>query len=160
GGDLCDEPIVHKVVSDAPQRVNELIDWGMNFDKVSGGDRDDQNAVSSKATGNSSENINQKKSKGNLALGREGGHGHARILHADGDTTGRALAITMNKKVQADENIRLFEDCFVLDLITTDDKESSRCLGAITHHEKYGLQVIWAKSTILASGGCGQVFRE
>jgi len=33
-------------------------------------------------------------------------------------------------------------------------------LGAITHHPRHGLQMIWAKTTILATGGAGQVYRE
>jgi len=50
----------------------------------------------------------------------------------------------------------------VIDLITTETpgREPGRCVGAITHHPKYGLQMIWANAVILASGGCGQVFRE
>lgn len=33
-------------------------------------------------------------------------------------------------------------------------------LGVLTHHAKYGLQVIWAQRTILASGGAGMAYRE
>jgi len=49
----------------------------------------------------------------------------------------------------------------VMDLITTGDKPGEgECVGAITHHPKHGLQVIWARATILAAGGCGKVYRE
>ncbi len=131
GADLCDEPVVRQVVSEAAARMAELRDWGMRFD--TDGDR--------------------------LAMGREGGHNAHRILHADGDATGRELSVTLDRTVRANANIRLFDDCFVLDLITSED-DSPRCLGVMTHHPKHGLQVIWAKATILASGGAGQVFRE
>ncbi len=136
GADLCDEPIVREVVEQGPPRIRELIDWGMPFDR----------------TGGSSA----------LALGKEGGHSHFRILHADGDQTGKALAITLRARAKAHEKIRLFEECFVLDLITIAGTNDSggRCIGAITHHPKYGLQVIWSYATILASGGAGQVYRE
>ena len=135
GADLCDAAIVRKVVSDGPDRIRELEAWGMPFDH---GDED---------------------AAGQLALGREGGHSRARIVHCDGDATGRALARTLQQCVQAHEAIRIFEDCFVLDLITLDGAPP-RCVGAVTHHPKYGLQVIWAAATILASGGAGQVYRE
>ncbi len=131
GADLCDRNVVKQVVEHAPQRIAELIQWGMRFDAA--GEK--------------------------LALGREGGHSAHRILHSDGDATGKELAHTLDAKVRENENIRIFSECFVLDLITT-DSGTPRCLGAITHHPKYGLQVIWAKATILASGGAGQVYRE
>lgn len=134
GGDLCDEPAVRAVVEQGPARIEELIRWGMRFDA-------------------SLEDSDQ------LALGREGGHGRSRILHADGDATGRELVMTLDREVRSHENIRLFSQCFVLDLITQDGP-NPRCIGAITHHPKHGLQVIWAQATILASGGAGQVWRE
>src|SRR6185369_5376435 len=55
---------------------------------------------------------------------------------------------------------RLFEKCFALDLITPTPETGSPVMGAITHHPRYGLQMIWAEATILASGGAGQVYRE
>jgi len=54
----------------------------------------------------------------------------------------------------------LFDQCFVIDLLTLNQTPGSPVLGAITWHPKYGLQVIWARTTILAMGGAGQVFRE
>lgn len=58
--------------------------------------------------------------------------------------------------------VRVFEERFCgLDLITPSGEIGAvPVMGAITHHPRYGLQVIWAKSTILASGGAGVLFRE
>ena len=56
GGDLCDPAIVELVCGEAPARIQELIDWGTHFDKEQGA----------------------------IALGREGGHSHHRIVHALG----------------------------------------------------------------------------
>jgi len=131
GAGLCDEPIVKQVVTDARKRIDELVDWGMKVDQI--GDKP--------------------------ALGREGGHSYPRIVHADGDATGRELAATLDRHVRSLDRVRMFDHCFVLDLISLDGSPP-KCLGAITHHRKYGLQVIWAKATILATGGCGQVYRE
>jgi len=137
GAGLCDGAVVEHVVARAPQRVQELIDWGMPFD------------LAGEGAGGAQE----------PALGREGGHRCRRILHANGDATGRALVGTLQAQVAADPEIRVFDHCFVIDLLTL-DPPGRRCLGAVTHHEKYGLQIIWAHATILAAGGCGQVWRE
>jgi L-aspartate oxidase len=145
GADLCDEPIVREVIEQGPPRIRELLDWGMPCDRVARPINDDD------AGGEPP-----------LALGKEGGHSHFRIVHADGDQTGKALALTLHARVRAHDKIRLFEECFVLDLVTVSGTQDSggKCVGAITHHPKYGLQMIWAHATILASGGAGQVYRE
>ena len=132
GAGLCDQPVVQHIISEGPQRVRELIDLGMPFDRTP---------------------------DGKLAMGREGGQTAHRILHADGDATGMALAHTLIEAVHKHERIRVFDQCFALDLLTAGDN-GGRCYGAITHHPRYGLQMIWAKATILTSGGCGQVYRE
>ncbi len=139
GAGLCDVPVVRTVVENGPARMAELVRWGMRFDRRAGPVTE---------TGDEP-----------FALGREGGHNAHRILHADGDATGKELLATLERQARAHEHIRLFQHCFVLDLITLDG-QPSRCVGAITHHRKYGLQVIWAGATILASGGAGQVYRE
>lgn len=145
GADLCDEAVVRRIVEQGPGQVRQLIDWGMPFDRVVHPPNDDD------AGGQPP-----------LARGKEGGHSHFRILHADGDQTGRALALTLHARVADHEHIRLFEDCFVLDLVTVAGTSDTggKCVGAITHHPRYGLQMIWAHATILASGGAGQVYRE
>lgn len=132
GAGLCDEPVVRRIVEAGANHMHQLVDLGMPFD------RDDA---------------------GQLQLGREGGHNASRVLHADGDATGRALATTLIRAVGECDSIRAFTRCFALDLLTDPDG-GQRCLGAITHHPKHGLQMIWAGATILASGGCGQVYRE
>ncbi len=137
GAGLCDVPVVRRVVEDGPSRSCDLIEWGMAFDRHEPTGLD----------------------PGQLCLGREGAHNHARIVHADGDATGRALVGTLSARLHGDKSIRRFDQCFVLDLITQ-DSNPSQCLGAVTHHPKYGLQVIWAHATVLASGGVGQIYRE
>lgn len=136
GAGLCDEPVVRRVVEGGPSQIRQLIEWGMRFDRVNPADPASA-----------------------IAFGMEGGHSHSRILHADGDATGKELAVTLERRLRSQSNIRLFTNCFILDLITTDGS-SPRCVGAISHHPKYGLQVIWAHAVILASGGAAQVFRE
>jgi L-aspartate oxidase len=93
---------------------------------------------------------------GSLDLTREGGHSVNRIVHALGDQTGRELVRTLRERVRRQRNIRIFEHCFLIDFVT----ECGTCLGAISHHPKHGHQLVWAHQTILASGGCGQIWRE
>lgn len=91
-----------------------------------------------------------------VALGREGGQSTNRIVHALGDQTGRELVRVLERRVRETPRVRVFEHCFLLDFLTLDGV----CFGAVTFHEKYGHQFVWAKRTILATGGCGQLWRE
>lgn len=143
GAGLCDGAVVRAICKAAPDRMRELLSWGMQFDR--------------KATGD--EGPAAETSRG-VALGREGGHSHARILHAMGDATGKELARCLSERVKRTPGVRVFTKCFALDLITASNEPGAPVMGAITHHPKYGLQMIWAKSTILATGGAGMVYRE
>ena len=134
GAGLCDEPVVRTVVEEGAARVEELIAWGCSFDEDAGGP--------------------------GLARGREGGHSASRIYHAGGDATGREVQSSLVGKLRTTPGIRVFSECFALDLITPGADPGSPVLGAITYHRKYGLQMIWARTTILASGGAGQLYRE
>lgn len=128
GCGLCDEQAVNLLVREAPERIEELITWGIQLDRVDGA----------------------------VSLGREGGHTVNRVVHAHGDQTGRELARTLRQHVSEIPNLRLFDHCFVVDFLTVDD----RCVGVAAFHVQYGHQLIWARQTVLASGGCGQIWRE
>ncbi len=93
---------------------------------------------------------------GAFALTREGGHSVNRIVHAHGDQTGRELVRTLRRRVEHLDNIRIFDHCFFLDFLTV----AGVCVGAVAYHKRHGHQLIWAKQTVLASGGCGQIWRE
>lgn len=128
GCGLCDTKSVKYLVSEAPQRIDELIAWGLEVDRADG----------------------------QLALGREGGHSVNRIVHAHGDQIGRELSQTLKRRAAETDALRVFEHCFVVDLLST----NGRCAGVVTFHATHGHQLIWAKQTILASGGCGRIWRE
>ncbi|HDZ19926.1 hypothetical protein LCGC14_0095050 [marine sediment metagenome] len=131
---LGDEDVIREVLTAAPGHIRQLQQWGMAFDM----------------------------DHGQLALGREGGHSASRVVHASGDATGRVLVETLLQRVRALENIKIFDHCFVLDLITDPPEGGSdaTCLGALTYHQRYGLQMILARQTILAAGGAGMLWRE
>lgn len=134
GAGLCDRPAVEFICRRADAALQELISWGAQFDRTPAGV---------------------------LATGLEGGHSANRILHAQGDSTGREIQRAIAAKMRSLPSIRFFEKCFALDLITpSGDSGGGGVMGAITHHPRYGLQVIWAKATIIATGGAGVIFRE
>lgn len=133
GAGLCDQGVVERVIRAGPERLRELLAWGLRLDRSD---------------------------EGEPALGREGGHHLARIVHADGDATGREIQRVLSDRLASVAAIRRFDDCFALDLLTPGREPGSPVLGAITYHRRYGLQIVWAKATILATGGAGCLHRE
>ena len=128
GGGLCDPEVVEMVVREAPQRIQELIEWGTRFDQDAG----------------------------ELALGREGGHSHHRIVHAEGDATGREVMRAVIDWTARLPHVTTWENSFTLDLLTDDEG----CRGAIVAGGPAGLAMVWARQTILCTGGAGQLYRE
>ena len=129
GAGLCDEDAVRKLVTEGPPRVQELIAWGTPFDRKDG----------------------------EIAFTLEGGHSHNRIIHADGDATGKAIEVSMIGRLTAHPNITILENHFAVDLLHKDNV----CYGAVALDSKTGkLLKIEAKATILATGGLGHVYRE
>jgi L-aspartate oxidase len=128
GANLCDVDVVNMVIRDGPRRIEELVRWGTQFDNE----------------------------RGELALGREGGHSHERIVHAHGDATGAEIMRAVIKRTRARKNVRIVENAFTIDLLTYE----GRCRGAIVLEDDNHMVLVWAKQTILCTGGAGQIFRE
>src|SRR6266446_9569301 len=128
GGGLCHRDIVEMVVREAPSQINDLIRWGTHFDEEDG----------------------------QLALTREGGHSHRRIVHALGDATGHEVMRAIIARARQVPNITLWDKTFTIDLLT----HEGACAGAVVYRLRRNRLLIWAKQTILASGGAGMVYRE
>lgn len=96
------------------------------------------------------------KHNGQLMLGREGGHSHQRIIHALGDATGREIMRAVMERTRAQQNVLIWEETFTIDLLTWE----GRCHGAIVSWRDQTPILLWAKQTILCTGGCGQIYRE
>jgi L-aspartate oxidase len=128
GAGLCDRDVVEMVVREAPNQINELVRWGTHFDEEDG----------------------------HLALTREGGHSHRRIVHALGDATGHEVMRAIIERAGKAANVTIWDKTFTLDVLT----DEGRCAGALIHHDERGAMLVWAKQTILASGGAGMVYRE
>ena len=91
---------------------------------------------------------------GRFTLGREAAHSRKRIVHAKGDQTGAEVARALIHRVTERENIEVLETARALDLVV--DKE--RCCGVRANVGGKAVEII-ADATILATGGCGQLYR-
>jgi len=91
-----------------------------------------------------------------LALSREGGHGRDRVAHALGDATGKEIMRAVINRVEHTENIQLWPNTFTIDMLTYEGV----CRGAIVWNHRHGKTIVWAKETILCTGGTGQLYRE
>jgi L-aspartate oxidase len=93
-------------------------------------------------------------------LGMEGGHSTKRIVHALGDATGSEVMRAIIAAARRAPNVTLWDRTFTLDLLTLPPEEGGRCVGATVQRHTRERLLIWAKQTILASGGAGMVYRE
>ncbi len=139
GDGLCKENIVRIVVTEGPQRIQELIEWGVNFDK---------------------------NPDGTLMLGKEGGHSEFRILHAQ-DATGAEIQRALSYQTLNHPNIEVSEDFFALDLLTqhhlgryvNKGHHDIECYGVYALNLKTReIVTILSRVTILATGGAGNVY--
>jgi len=122
GAGLCDVDAVRVLVGEGPDRVHELIAMGARFDR---------------------------EADGALALAREGGHSHARVVHAGGAATGAEVERALVEAVRASAAV-VREACF-LDAVTV---EGGRCRGVAVGEG----ETIRAAHVLLATGGAGQLF--
>ena len=92
---------------------------------------------------------------GRFTLGREAAHSRKRIVHAKGDQTGAEVARALIHRVTERKNIDVFETARALDLIV----DQGRCCGVRANVNGMAVEII-ADATVLATGGCGQLYRH
>src|ERR1700736_4977074 len=137
GAGLCDEAVVRTMVTEAPERIRELMTLGLRFDEreVSG--------------------------HRELDLGKEGGHSKRRVLHVQ-DVTGKEIENVLLRKLAAQSRVDLLENHMAVDLITAGKlgfATEDRCLGVYVLDEKRGeVETIRSDQIVLATGGCGKVY--
>lgn len=125
GDGLCREEAVRTLVEEGTDRIMELIDWGAEFDR---------------------EGMK-------LALTLEAAHSRRRILHAQGDSTGKELERVLLNKARSLPSVRKYPFALTTDLIV----RGNECHGAYVLKEGEVIALL-AKATILATGGAGQIF--
>ena len=97
-----------------------------------------------------------RKADGHPALGREGAHGRARILHAGGDAIGRNLVGTLLAKAVATPSIALRPASLAMDLVV----ERGRIAGLLAYSDARGWTLYRAPAVVLATGGLGTLWLE
>lgn len=125
GAGLADEETVRILCSEGPGLVRELLRMGVPFDR-------DGEAP---------------------ARGLEAAHSRARILHAGGDATGRAIELTLAARAR-EAGIRILERTMLTDLVV----ERSRVIGARTVDDRGRIGVLGAEAVVLATGGAGRLY--
>lgn len=140
GDGLCNRQVAEIVVKEGVNRINEIIDWGAEFDKDAEGD---------------------------YKLGREGGHSEFRILHHK-DVTGKEMERALLEAVSKHPNIQIINHWFVVDIITqhhlgylvTKSTPDIECFGVyVLNLQNNQIEKILSRITVFATGGNGQVYR-
>ncbi len=130
---------VEHVIRNAPQAIDDLVKWGVNFDR---------------------------KDDGNYDLHREGGHSEFRILH-HADDTGFEIQRGLMQAVRSHENITVLEHHYAVEIITqhnlghevTRNTRGVECYGAyILNPTTHKVDTFLSRITLMATGGAGSVY--
>jgi L-aspartate oxidase len=128
GDGLCNVDAAKILVEEGPARIEELIAWGTEFDRAGS----------------------------KLAFTREGAHSRSRVLHAQGDSTGREIGRALYLKAAALKNVTVRE----FELATELCSSGGEVEGITVLNEKGEAHAIGASAILLATGGLGNVYRE
>ena len=129
GDGLCNPEAVRALVEEGPTAIEELIEFGAGFDRDGA----------------------------RLAFAREGAHSRNRVLHANGDSTGKEISRALYAKAASIPNIQFHSFMFVTDFLVADGVVA----GALAVDEQSGeFERIAARATLLATGGLGRAFLE
>ncbi len=130
GAGLSEPEVVRYISERSDDVINDLIAAGVNFDKDK---------------------------SGNLAFTLEAAHSCKRILHVNGDATGKGITDALIKSVIKDENITIMEDTVAAELLVNSDSE---CKGVILFNELTGEhEIVYTSAVVLATGGVGQLYK-
>jgi L-aspartate oxidase len=136
GAGLCDRAAVEAIVREGPEAVRELIRLGTQFTRIESGGEDEYD------------------------LGREGGHSHRRVLHAQ-DLTGREIMRALTEAAARLPNIRTLENHIAINLLIESPAAGRRgaCWGVYALNRRtQAIRKLIARATLLATGGAGKVY--
>lgn len=129
GRGLCRDEAVEILINEGRDRIDEIIKLGMKFDR----DGD------------------------SLSLGLEGGHSKSRILHSQGNSTGKAVVDFFIPLISKNENIEIFENYTAYKLFISGDK----CKGCFVFDSKTSESCLFAAPvTEIASGGVCAIYKR
>jgi L-aspartate oxidase len=141
GDGECDPNIVRMVIEESTIRINELIDWGTQFDKTASGSYD---------------------------LAMEGGHSEKRILHHK-DNTGFEIERALLEQAHQHANIEILSHYYAMEIITqhhlgiwvNSQTPGIECYGVYALNLKTEkIEIILAKTILMATGGCGHIYES
>ncbi|MFH1701002.1 MAG: L-aspartate oxidase [Candidatus Zixiibacteriota bacterium] len=134
GAGLCNKEVVETIIKAGPACIERLKDIGVRFTRGRNGDR--------------------------FSLGREGGHSHKRVVHAD-DLTGREIETALVAACHEHKNISVYSNQIAVDLIAFESQGKTICGGAYVFNPHNQDRInIRSAITMLATGGSGQVYRH
>ncbi len=141
GAGLCNQEAVRILVREAPERIEDLVEWGTHF-----------------STSKTS------RARHHLDLGREGGHSANRIVHMH-DFTGRAVEESLLRQLRNMRNVTMYENHCGVELITnhyirgSSSRGGNHCYGMyVLDTVQRAIFAVQAKITCLCTGGCGRVY--
>ncbi len=136
GAGLCDEAVVRELVEEAPKSIRYLMRLGAAFDPGEGSD---------------------------IALTREGGHSHRRIVHSGGDQSGAEVQRTLDESALG-AGVQVLSRAFALDLVMGRAGYGEQQVAGVriaeidADGEVLSVGVVTARAVVIACGGYGQVF--
>jgi L-aspartate oxidase len=137
GAGLCDEAVVRELVTEAPKSIRYLMRLGAAFDPEHGGT--------------------------DIALTREGGHSHNRIVHSGGDRSGAEVQRTLDESAIG-AGVDVMNHAFALDFVMGTSADGERQVVGVRigktdeTGELTSVGLVTARAVVIASGGYGQVF--
>lgn len=144
GDGLCDEEAVRVLVTEGPDRIIELINWGVEFDREGS----------------------------KLAFTLEAAHSRRRILHAHGDSTGKEIERVLINKVSTLDNVKKASFTMAIDLLVEDnrcfgatllrDKDIIKCFSKATILATGGAGQVYSRTTnprVITGDGMAMAFR-
>src|SRR5262247_82152 len=130
GAGLVDEALAHGMTREAPERIHDLLTYGVPFDRTL---------------------------EGRLAVGREAAHSARRIVHVRGDRAGHAIMDALGAAVRNTPSIRVLEGHVAEDLATDGTRATGVVIRAVGEH--YSESATFdANAVVLASGGIGHLY--
>ncbi len=131
GAGIVDEKIALLMAREARARIEDLLRYGVPFDKDL---------------------------EGHLSLGREAAHGSRRILHVKGDTAGRAIMLAMTETARHTLSIKVIEGFAASELLVRDGHVVGIELTPADGSPSSRRLILAASALVLATGGAGQIY--
>jgi len=130
GAGIVDAEIAHLMTSEARARIDDLLSYGVPFDRDL---------------------------EGRLLTGREAAHSERRIVHVNGDTAGKAIMAALIETVRRTPSIRIVEN-FVAERLTLVDGRVTGVMARGARGTAPNTVSFPARAIVIATGGIGHLY--